>query len=191
MPTRMAALGVFGCLVGMFLASSRAEAQVAFAPVVQPFQNGVSLDVTPAVSHDRRYVRMSLNFQSTALEGFDRYSVPAAVGGTGGGGGGGGAGGLGSGGGGGGAAGGGGGRGVGALFDRPSGKSPWGNARPPIAIAKGPSLSLDLPGDLPPPTPPTVAAAAPRSTEPLLARASTTKRARLKANSRRGATSRP
>lgn len=164
-------------LAGAVFSSSSAEAQVAFARVVQPFQNGVNLDVTPVVSHDRRYVRMSLNFQSTALEGFDRYSVPAAVGGTGNGGGfGGGAGG--------GGANGGGGRGVGALFGEPSGKSPWGNGQAPVAIAKGPGISLDFPGELPP-TPPAQAASARKPKEPVIARGSSKRRTRSKSNFRR------
>ena len=56
---------------------------VAFAPQVQTFPSGVQLFVTPVVSADRRYVRMSLNPVFTTLEGFDNFSVPAAVGGGG------------------------------------------------------------------------------------------------------------
>lgn len=61
----------------------RAQA-VAFQPVVTPFPSGVSLGVTPTVSADRRYVRMGIGVSFTNLLGFDTYSVPAAVSGTGG-----------------------------------------------------------------------------------------------------------
>jgi type II secretory pathway component GspD/PulD (secretin) len=56
---------------------------VAFFPSVQSFPNGVTLMVTPVVSADRRYVRMTLSPQFTAIEGFDTIQVPAAVGGSG------------------------------------------------------------------------------------------------------------
>jgi hypothetical protein len=61
----------------------RAQA-VGFQPVVTPFPSGVTLDVTPSVSADRRYVRMSMGVTFTSLLGFDTYSVPAAVSGSGG-----------------------------------------------------------------------------------------------------------
>ena len=56
---------------------------VAFQPVVGSFPNGVTLPVTPVVSADRRYVRMTLNPQFNAIEGFDPFSVPGAVAGGG------------------------------------------------------------------------------------------------------------
>ena len=179
MSLRKTALGVLACLGWTVSLTSRAEAQVAFVPVVQPFQNGVNLDVTPVVSHDRRYVRLSLNFQSTAIEGFDRFSIPAAVGGTGNGGGFGG-GGRGAGGGGGGGAG-----RLGARFDQPTGKSPWGNAQAPVAVAKGPGVSLDFPEDLHPATPVQVAVANPKPKGPLLAQESMTRRTRSYTAARR------
>ncbi len=52
---------------------------VAFQPVVQSFPNGVQLFVTPVVSADRRYVRMSLAPQFTALERFNTYQAGGAV----------------------------------------------------------------------------------------------------------------
>src|SRR5947209_3852868 len=61
----------------------RAQA-VAFQPVVTPFPSGVTLNVTPTVSADRRYVRMGIGVSFTSLLGFDTYSVPAAVSGSGG-----------------------------------------------------------------------------------------------------------
>jgi hypothetical protein len=65
-------------------AQSQARAQaVAFQPVVTPFPSGVTLDVTPTTSADRRYVRMGIGVSFTSLIGFDTYSVPAAVSGGG------------------------------------------------------------------------------------------------------------
>jgi len=56
---------------------------VAFFPQVTSFPNGVNLSVTPVVSADRRYVRMTLSPVFTVIEGFNTISVPAAVGGSG------------------------------------------------------------------------------------------------------------
>jgi type II secretory pathway component GspD/PulD (secretin) len=56
---------------------------VAFFPQTAQFPSGVTLIVTPVVSADRRYVRMSLSPFFNALEGFDTIQVPAAVGGSG------------------------------------------------------------------------------------------------------------
>lgn len=56
---------------------------VAFFPQVQSFPNGVQLNVTPVVSADRRYVRMTLSPTFTVLESFNTIQVPAAVGGSG------------------------------------------------------------------------------------------------------------
>ena len=52
---------------------------VGFQPVVGSFPSGTTLTVTPAVTADRRYVRMSVNPFFNNLLGFDTYSVPAAV----------------------------------------------------------------------------------------------------------------
>jgi hypothetical protein len=52
---------------------------VGFQPVVGSFPSGSTLTVTPAVTADRRYVRMSVNPFFNNLLGFDTYSVPAAV----------------------------------------------------------------------------------------------------------------
>jgi hypothetical protein len=75
------------------LVAPSARGQVAFAPQVGSFPNGVVMSATPAVSFDRRYVRLGMNPQFTVLEGIDPFLVPAAVssgpgGGLGGGGGG-------------------------------------------------------------------------------------------------------
>ncbi len=56
---------------------------VAFNPNPQPLNDGVTLSVTPVVSADRRYVRLSLapNFQT--INGLQSFPVTAAVGGGG------------------------------------------------------------------------------------------------------------
>jgi type II secretory pathway component GspD/PulD (secretin) len=52
-------------------------------PSVGQFPTGVTLLVTPVVSADRRYVRMTLAPFFTALNNFTTIQVPAAVGGSG------------------------------------------------------------------------------------------------------------
>jgi hypothetical protein len=109
------ALAALGCILA--LASTAKGQAVAFVPIVSSFPSGVTLPVTPVVSADRRYVRMTLNPMFTSLNGFDTVSIPAAVSGGGVGGGGGGGFGGGTGGGGAGAGGfGGGGAGFGGAF---------------------------------------------------------------------------
>ena len=93
---------------------------VGFQPGVAVLPSGSILDVTPAVSADRRDVRMGLGIGFNQVIGFTNYSVPAAVSGGGAGmlgglGGGGGAGGLAGGGAAGGLAGGGGAGGLGGM----------------------------------------------------------------------------
>jgi hypothetical protein len=75
--------GLLAFVALLFFAAS-ARAQVAFVPQVGAFPNGVMLGTTPVVSADRRYVRLGMNPQFTALEGFTTFAVPAAVGGRGG-----------------------------------------------------------------------------------------------------------
>jgi len=62
--------------------SARGQA-IGFQPIPAPFPSGAILDATPAVSADRRYVRMSLGVSFSVLNGFTNYSVPAAVSGGG------------------------------------------------------------------------------------------------------------
>ena len=75
------AVAVTGLL--LLSASSARSQTVAFAAIPGQFNDGVSLNVLPVVSADRRYVRMTLNPQFNALTGFDTISVPGAVGGGG------------------------------------------------------------------------------------------------------------
>jgi len=75
-------LGFLTLVVSNFEVSARGQA-IGFQPTVAPFPSGSILDVTPAVSADRRYVRMSLAPNFSVLNGFTNYSVPAAVSGGG------------------------------------------------------------------------------------------------------------
>ncbi len=74
--------GFLTMVVAHFEVSARGQA-IGFQPTVAPFPSGSILDVTPAVSADRRYVRMSLNASFSELNGFTNYSAPAAVSGGG------------------------------------------------------------------------------------------------------------
>ncbi len=54
---------------------------VAFNPTITLFPNGASLSVTPVISADRMYVRMSLAPSFTQITGERRFQVTGAVGG--------------------------------------------------------------------------------------------------------------
>ncbi len=72
------------------------QGAIAFVPIPAPAVSGQTMTVTPAVSADRRYVRLSVNAYFNAINGFTNYTAPlGAVGGGGVGAGGGGLGGLG------------------------------------------------------------------------------------------------
>jgi hypothetical protein len=75
-------VGFLTMVVSYFEVSARGQA-IGFQPIPAPFPSGAILDVTPAVSADRRYVRMSLGVSFSVLNGFTNYSVPAAVSGGG------------------------------------------------------------------------------------------------------------
>jgi hypothetical protein len=74
----------FGLLA--FFAPAPAKAQaIGEQPTIGVIPDGVFLGVTPAVSADRRYVRLSVNTSFNTFNGFSTFPVPAAVGGGGGG----------------------------------------------------------------------------------------------------------
>jgi type II secretory pathway component GspD/PulD (secretin) len=56
---------------------------VAFQPTIAPLPDGVILNVTPVVSADRRYVRMTMSPFFQTFIAFDTFTIPAAVGGGG------------------------------------------------------------------------------------------------------------
>jgi hypothetical protein len=73
------ALGVFTLLGGF---QSSAKAQIAYIPEVGQIPTGATMTVTPVVSADRRYVRLSVNAFFNDLNGFSTFSFPGgAVGG--------------------------------------------------------------------------------------------------------------
>ena len=127
-------VATFALLAALLMMPGRAQAQgaVAFQPSVGQIPDGVSLNVAPVVTADRRYVRLSLNANFSTINGFSNFPVPGAVSGGNGTGGlrgglgglGGGLGGLGGGTGAGGAGGAGGGNAVGGGF-RNVGPGPW------------------------------------------------------------------
>ncbi len=71
--------------LGAFAApgAARGQGAVGFQPVVGSLPDGVQLNAIPAVSADRRYVRLSLNVGFQTIDGFSTFPVPAAVGGGG------------------------------------------------------------------------------------------------------------
>jgi hypothetical protein len=70
---------------------ARGQGGIAFIPIPAPALSGETMTVTPAVTPDRRYVRLSVNGYFNAINGFTNYTAPlGAVSGGGGGGGGGG-----------------------------------------------------------------------------------------------------
>ncbi len=75
------------CAAGWcFESNARGQGAIAFTPQVGFVPNGLTLTVTPAVSADRRYVRLSVNPYFNTVNGFTTYtSQLGAVGGTGGG----------------------------------------------------------------------------------------------------------
>jgi hypothetical protein len=76
---RLAAPVLLGVSFLALAPAPSARAQVAFVPTIGQFPSGVTLPVTPVVSADRRYVRLTLTPQFNALEAINNISVPAAV----------------------------------------------------------------------------------------------------------------
>ena len=71
-------------LAASLMAPGRAEAQaVAFQPNVGTIPDGVSLNVTPVVTADRRYVRLGINPNFSTINGFTNFPVAAGVAGGG------------------------------------------------------------------------------------------------------------
>jgi hypothetical protein len=67
------------------------QGAIAFDPIIGAAPNGETMTVTPAVTADRRYVRLSVNPFFNVVNGFTAFTTPlGAVGGVGAGGGGGG-----------------------------------------------------------------------------------------------------
>jgi len=74
-------------LLGGLVAPGRAMGQgaIGLQPTVGTVPDGVGMSVTPSVSADRRYVRLSLGVGFQTVQGFQNINFPAgAVGGSGG-----------------------------------------------------------------------------------------------------------
>src|SRR5205823_5268060 len=80
----LAAFGLIVALGGDFDSVARGQGAVAFVPTIGFVPNGATMTVTPAVSADRRYVRLGVHPYFNTINGFTTYSAPlGAVGGTG------------------------------------------------------------------------------------------------------------
>lgn len=73
--------GIATSLAVALLAPALFAQAVAFQPVVGSLPSGPILNTTPAISLDRRYVRLGINAQFIDNAAFSTYNVPAAVGG--------------------------------------------------------------------------------------------------------------
>ncbi len=70
----------FALWVVSMLSPGRAEAQaVGFQPGIGTVPDGVSLNVTPVVSADRRYVRLGINANFSTINGFMNFPVARGV----------------------------------------------------------------------------------------------------------------
>jgi hypothetical protein len=73
------ALGLFTLLAGF---QAPVHAQIAYIPDIGAVPTGATMTVTPAVSADRRYVRLGVNAFFNDLNFFSTFSFPGgAVGG--------------------------------------------------------------------------------------------------------------
>ena len=70
-----AKIGLLALAVQGFEVSARGQA-VGFMPIPAPLPSGAMLDVTPAVSADRRYVRMTLGVSFNEIIGFTTLPGP-------------------------------------------------------------------------------------------------------------------
>ena len=73
-----AAFGLITLGVQGLLPHARAQA-IAYEPVIGQALTGSTLGVTPVVSADRRYVRLTVNPSFNVLNGFSTFGIPGAV----------------------------------------------------------------------------------------------------------------
>src|SRR5208282_1002284 len=76
--TVAAAFGLITLGIQGLLPHARGQA-IAFEPVIGQALTGSTLGVTPVVSADRRYVRLSVNPSFNVLNGFTTFGIPGAV----------------------------------------------------------------------------------------------------------------
>ena len=67
-----------GLLAVLAPASARGQG-IAFVPGVGTLPDGVNMNVTPAVSADRRYVRIGVNFGSQTVNGLTTLNIPVGA----------------------------------------------------------------------------------------------------------------
>jgi len=86
--TKVIVVGLIMVLGWGFNSGARGQSSIAFVPDIGSIPTGETLTVTPAVSADRRYVRLTVDAFFNGLLGFTTINIPGAVsGGFGGGGG--------------------------------------------------------------------------------------------------------
>jgi hypothetical protein len=76
--TVAAAFGLITLGMSGLVPYARAQA-IAFEPVIGQALTGSTLGVTPVVSADRRYVRLSVSPSFNVLNGFTTFGIPGAV----------------------------------------------------------------------------------------------------------------
>lgn len=77
-------LPVLGFLLYLATGSQARAQAVAFIPTPAVIPDGVTMNVTPVATADRRYVRLSVQPQFIGFVAFDTFPVPGAVSGGGG-----------------------------------------------------------------------------------------------------------
>jgi len=82
--TQVTAVGLLLVCGWGFNSGARGQAAIAFVPGIGAIPSGETLTVTPAVSADRRYVRLSVDAFFNSFNGFTPFNVQGAVGGGGG-----------------------------------------------------------------------------------------------------------
>ncbi len=73
-----AAMGLVVASAAWFPGAARSQS-IAYTPNVSAILDGAALNVTPAVSADRRYVRLTLNPYFNTVNGFSTYSAPVGA----------------------------------------------------------------------------------------------------------------
>jgi hypothetical protein len=76
--TTAAAFGLITLGIQGLLPHARGQA-IAYEPVIGQALTGSTLGVTPVVSADRRYVRLTVNPSFNVLNGFTTFGIPGAV----------------------------------------------------------------------------------------------------------------
>jgi hypothetical protein len=80
----IAVIGLIAASGRSFDSAAQGQGAVAFQPSIGFVPSGSTLTVTPAVSADRRYVRLGVNAYFNTFNGFTPFAIPlAAVGGGG------------------------------------------------------------------------------------------------------------